>query len=92
MNPADPASRDLKTESLIKGKNWIRGQHVWWKKESEWPERPDQSSHVLEDDNEAKRSPVICLSLADKGVASVNKFIDHYSQWMDEKCAAAPQG
>ena len=47
-------------------------------KDGEWPERPDLSSHVLEDDDEVKKAPAVCLTIIDEGVATVNKLIDHY--------------
>ncbi len=48
--------RGRKTKLRVKNENWIQGLHFLWKKESDWPERPDQSSHVLEDVNEVKKS------------------------------------
>ncbi|KAK5883664.1 hypothetical protein CesoFtcFv8_019966 [Champsocephalus esox] len=87
VNPADQASRGLKVESFIQSKNWIQGPRFLWKNESEWPERPDLSSNVLEDDDEVKKAPAVCLTIIDEGVATVNKLIDHYSKWCKLKRA-----
>ncbi|KAJ8367293.1 hypothetical protein AAFF_G00323540 [Aldrovandia affinis] len=57
------------------------------KDESEWPERPDQSSHVQEDDVEIKRAAVVSLIATDENIATVNKLIDHYSSWHQLKKA-----
>lgn len=37
------------------------------------------------DDDEVKKLPVVCLTITDEGVATVNKLIDHYSRWYQLK-------
>ncbi|KAJ8385589.1 hypothetical protein AAFF_G00184510 [Aldrovandia affinis] len=87
VNPADRASRGLKAENVNQSETWIQGPSFLMKDESEWPERPDQSSHVQEDDVEIKRAAVVSLIATDENIATVNKLIDHYSSWHQLKKA-----
>lgn len=88
-NPADQASRGISAESLLQSQNWIQGPEFLLRPEDEWPECPDQSIRLEEEDAEVKRSAQVSLIQADEKVNTMTQFVHHFSSWYKLKKATA---
>ncbi|KAK3722273.1 hypothetical protein QZH41_005187 [Actinostola sp. cb2023] len=80
-NPADDASRGLSADALIQNKRWIEGPTFLWSTEDNWPQRPDASIVVQEDDPEVKLETKVVSLATSSETDPIDRMIHHYSSW-----------
>ncbi|PIK37336.1 hypothetical protein BSL78_25835 [Apostichopus japonicus] len=78
MNPADLASRGVKTTSIFNNSIWFGGPHFLRKKESEWPKQIIARS-MEEGDPEVK---VSCASLRCEEPTVTDVLVTRISNWL----------
>ncbi|XP_077978766.1 uncharacterized protein LOC144434185 [Glandiceps talaboti] len=94
QNPADEASRGQPVDKFLQNKRWLNGPEFLWKPEAEWA-RDEVSSNSADmtqlqgDDLEVKREVTVNTVSVDESKETVNKLINHYSNWYALKKAVA---
>lgn len=66
LNPADAASRGMKTEEFLRSQVWINGPAFLLKSPSQWPEAKEEMSLILDKDPEVKEKICACITMADQ--------------------------
>lgn len=89
LNPADNASRVMRTEAFIRCESWIQGPSYLLKDENEWPKRPHDIGKVANVDVEVKKSTSVNVAIVDTSVDAVNLLVNYYSKWHQLKRAVA---
>lgn len=90
QNPADEASRGMKTDEL-RHSRWILGPEFLWKEEGEWLNSDEQehTGTLMNDDPEVKKSVAMATSLDDQIKASLEERIERFSDWYRARRAVA---
>ena len=88
QNPADEASRGMKTDEF-QDSRWILGPEFLWKKEREWLNDDEQEHSLRNDDPEVKKSVAMATSLADQREANLEERIERFSDWHRVRRAVA---
>ena len=77
-NPADDASKGLKTEFLIQNGRWLNGPEFLWKEENHWPQMITVPQ-MKDDDPEVKKETCAYATVTTDDV--LGSLIEHYSTW-----------
>ena len=88
-NPADCASRGMKSKELTVDNKWLNGPDFLRAPESEWPEQPEffrDGTSSTEEDQEASTTASFAQLTAQEGISTL---IEHYSSWYKLKRAVA---
>ena len=88
QNPADEASRGMKTDEL-RDSRWILGPEFLWKEEGEWLNENEDKHTLRNDDPEVKKSVTMATALVDQRKASLEERIERFSDWHRARRAVA---
>ena len=88
QNPADEASRGMKTDEL-RDSRWILGPEFLWKEEGEWLNNNEEEHTLKNDDPEVKKSITMATSLVDQRKATLEERIERFSDWYRARRAVA---
>ena len=92
QNPADEASRGLKTQELLNSR-WITGPEFLWENENHFINNGGQVHEVQENDPEVKKSVALAttastqIAEADSEKISLAKRVEYFSDWFRAKRA-----
>ncbi|XP_072022724.1 uncharacterized protein [Amphiura filiformis] len=89
LNPADHASRGLSVQQLLSKHEWLQGPDFLYQSERDWP--VIVTSEETAEEESAPDSPVVVntLKLTPTEKVTVNKLIEHYSDWTGLKRGVA---
>lgn len=94
QNPADEASRGLKTQELLNSR-WITGPEFLWENENHFINNGGQVHEVQENDPEVKKSVALAttastqIAQAHSEKISLAKRVEYFSDWFRAKRAVA---
>ena len=94
QNPADEASRGLKTQELLNSR-WITGPEFLWENENHFINNGGQDHEVQENDPEVKKSVAMAttastqIAQAHSEKVSLAKRVEYFSDWFRAKRAVA---
>lgn len=77
-NPADDASRGLKSTDTLRIDRWFSGPEFLWKDKNHWPEQKEQYAVVLDDSELKKNVLVFTVSKVD---TVLNRLQERCSDW-----------
>ncbi|XP_070549159.1 uncharacterized protein [Ptychodera flava] len=77
VNPADLASRGVKTTRELNDSDWLCGPDFLWQKEDEWPEQVI-SMQMEENDPEVKTS---CVTIQSDDTSVIDSLVTRISGW-----------
>ena len=78
LNPADYASRGLKTTETSKIETWLKGPEFLWCREEDWPVQVFIQMELRSDDPELKREVTVNFT---KGDSELDSLLQRYSSW-----------
>lgn len=87
QNPADEASRGMKTDEL-RDLHWILGPEMLWKKEDEWLNDDEQEHNLKNYNPEVKKSVAMASFLVNQRKATLEERIKRFSDWYRAQQAA----
>ena len=87
QNPADEASRGLKTQELLNSR-WITGPEFLWENENHFINNSGQVHEVQENDPEVKKSVALATTASTQiAQAHSEKRVEYFSDWFRAKRA-----
>ncbi|XP_059184653.1 uncharacterized protein LOC131967729 [Centropristis striata] len=87
-NPADEASRGMKTQDFLKGRRWINGPEFLSKTKEDWPEMNVDLDVISVDDPEIKRDLMVNTIVKDVENPT-SHLICYFSSWTKLKTSVA---
>ena len=91
QNPADEASRGVKSQELLHSR-WINGPAFLWKTEDQWPINQDHSEGTFDlqnNDPEVKKHVTMATTQIDSEKTSLCERVRYFSDWYRAKRAIA---
>ena len=88
-NPADMASRGLKTEVFLRTEIWLSGPAYLLHPEQDWPASPDCLGEILPGDPEVKVSIAVNALHSSEDMDATTHLTHHFSSWTHLKRAVA---
>ncbi len=80
-NPADSASRGIKSEETKKAEEWFNGPAFLRDEESTWPTHPEEIKCMPNEHLEWRKNAQVNEILAKKQRYTMDDFIGYYSSW-----------
>ncbi|KAJ8364798.1 hypothetical protein SKAU_G00136290 [Synaphobranchus kaupii] len=81
LNPADSASRGMKTETYLRDGHWLQGPEFLMQPETDWPMLPRVPLVISDSDPEVKKAAVSFATTALQNQCPLTDFIEHFSSW-----------
>ena len=80
-NPADSASRGIKSSDSGKTQVWLNGPEFLYEEEDTWPNMPKEVKEMTDERLEWQKGAQINEILANKQNRTMNDFLEYYSSW-----------
>ena len=80
-NPADSASRGIKSSDSGKIQAWLNGPEFLYEEEEMWPNMPKEIKEMTDEDLQWRKGAQINEILANEQNCTMNVFLEYYSSW-----------